>query len=130
MVLQRASSVRKQNTRFDIPEGRNLSDIDHHIAQSTDEREIKELKQQKRLLRNRQAALESRHRKKQQTERLEDEKKQHTALISDMEEELSGLSRRNEQLLLEKEEMIRSHTIETGELRKQISILTERAQRL
>jgi hypothetical protein len=61
---------------------------------------------------------------------LEDEKKQHTALISDMEEELSGLSRRNEQLLLEKEEMIRSHTIETGELRKQISILTERAQRL
>jgi hypothetical protein len=30
--------------------------IDHMISQSTDDSEIKELKQQKRLLRNRQAA--------------------------------------------------------------------------
>lgn len=75
-------------------------------------------------------SLESRDRKKQQTERLEDEKKQYTALISDMEEELSQLSRRNEQLLLEKEEMIRSHTIETGELRKKVVVLTEHVQRL
>lgn len=52
-----SSSVRKQNTRFEIPEGRNLGNIDQLIAQSTDDREIKELKQQKRILRNRQAAL-------------------------------------------------------------------------
>ncbi|KAI6750421.1 hypothetical protein HG530_014702 [Fusarium avenaceum] len=133
-VLQRAqvylnSSIRKKNIRFDIPEGRNLGNIDHLIAQTTDERQIKELKQQKRLLRNRQAALDSRQRKKLQTERLEDEKKQYTVLISDMEEEMSQLSRRNEQLLLEKEEMIRSHTKETGELRKNIAILIEHAQR-
>jgi hypothetical protein len=51
-----SSTVGKKNSLFDIPEGRNLSNIDHLIAQSTDEREIKELKQQKRLLRNRQAA--------------------------------------------------------------------------
>lgn len=70
-------------------------------------------------------SLESRDRKKQQTERLEDEKKQYGSFISDMEEELSQLSRRNEQLLLEKEEMIRSHTIETGELRKKVVVLTE-----
>ncbi|CAJ0547470.1 Ff.00g042240.m01.CDS01 [Fusarium sp. VM40] len=120
-VLQRA-----QNTRFDVPEGRNLGNIDHLIAQCTDEREIKEFKQQKRVLRSGQAALESRDRKKQQTERLEDEKKQYTALISDMEEELSQLSRRNEQLLFEKE----AHTIETGELRKKVAVLTEHMERL
>lgn len=47
-----------------------------------------------------------------------------------MEEELSELSRRNEQLRLEKEEMIRSHTIETGELRKKVAILSEHIKRL
>lgn len=75
-------------------------------------------------------SLESRDRKKQQTERLEDEKKQYGDFISDIEKELSQLSRRNEQLLLEKEEMIRSHTIETGELRKKVVVLTEHVQRL
>jgi hypothetical protein len=54
--LRRGDGIRKKNARFDIPAERNLSNIDHLIAQSTDEQEIKELKQQKRLLRNRQAA--------------------------------------------------------------------------
>ncbi|KAI8650243.1 hypothetical protein NCS56_01476900 [Fusarium sp. Ph1] len=126
------------------PRERNLSNIDQLIAQSTDEQEIKELKQQKRLLRNRQAALDSRQRKKQHTERLEDEKKQYMALINDMEEEMTELRSKLEQLLLEKqsytnyienlnlekEEMIRSHTIETGELRKKVGVLTEHVQRL
>lgn len=142
--MRRGDGIRKKNARFDIPAERNLSNIDQLISQSTDEQEIKELKQQKRLLRNRQAALDSRQRKKQHTERLEDEKKQYTAMIGDMEEEMSDLRTKIEQLLiekqsytnyietlnLEKEEMIRSHTIETGELRKKVSVLTDHVQRL
>ncbi|KAF4443223.1 hypothetical protein FALBO_17274 [Fusarium albosuccineum] len=142
--MRRGDGIRKKNARFDIPAERNLSNIDQLIAQSTDEQEIKELKQQKRLLRNRQAALDSRQRKKQHTERLEDEKKQFTALITDMEEEMNELRTKLEQVLLEKqsytnyietlnlekEEMIRSHTIETGELRKKVGVLTDHVQRL
>lgn len=54
--LLRRDGIRKKNARFDIPAERNLLNIDQLIAQSNDEQEIKELKQQKRLLRNRQAA--------------------------------------------------------------------------
>ena len=142
--LRRGDGIRKKNARFDIPAERNLNNIDHLIAQSTDEQEIKELKQQKRLLRNRQAALDSRQRKKQHTERLEDEKKQYTEVINHLEQEMDDLKVQMEQLLhekehytqyidnlnLEKEEMIRSHTIETGELRKKISVLTNHVQSL
>ncbi|WYZ34632.1 hypothetical protein EsH8_I_000908 [Colletotrichum jinshuiense] len=142
--LRRGDGIRKKNARFDIPAERNLSNIDHLIAQSTDEQEIKELKQQKRLLRNRQAALDSRQRKKQHTERLEDEKKQFAAVLTDMEEEMAEMRKQMEQLLrekqfnqeyiesltMEKEEMIRTHTIESGELRKKVSVLTEHVQRL
>ncbi|KAF4992584.1 hypothetical protein FGRMN_7069 [Fusarium graminum] len=142
--MRRGDGIRKKNARFDIPAERNLSNIDHLISQSTDEQEIKELKQQKRLLRNRQAALDSRQRKKQHTERLEDEKKHYTALITDMEDEMNELRSKLEQVLLEKqsytnyienlnlekEEMIRTHTIETGELRKKVGVLTEHVQRL
>ncbi|KAK7425625.1 hypothetical protein QQZ08_007841 [Neonectria magnoliae] len=142
--MRRGDGIRKKNARFDIPAERNLSNIDQLIAQSTDEQEIKELKQQKRLLRNRQAALDSRQRKKQHTERLEDEKKQFTSIIGDMEEEMAELRAKLEQVLIEKqsytnyienlniekEEMIRSHTIETGELRKKVGVLTDHVQRL
>ncbi|RYP82816.1 hypothetical protein DL769_001513 [Monosporascus sp. CRB-8-3] len=142
--LRRGDGIRKKNARFDIPVERNLHNIDQLIAQSTDEQEIKELKQQKRLLRNRQAALDSRQRKKLHTERLEDEKKQFTAIITSMEEEMAELNMKMaqlsrekefyeshiENLRMEKEEMIQTHTIETGELRKKISVLTDHVQRL
>lgn len=142
--LRRGDGIRKKNARFDIPAERNLSNIDHLISQSTDEQEIKELKQQKRLLRNRQAALDSRQRKKQHTERLEDEKKQYTEVISSMEEQIAKLEQDMEQLLREKqsyeayihdmkrkqEEMIATHTIETGELRKKVNVLTNHVQAL
>ncbi|RYP38142.1 hypothetical protein DL767_002659 [Monosporascus sp. MG133] len=142
--LRRGDGIRKKNARFDIPVERNLHNIDQLIAQSTDEQEIKELKQQKRLLRNRQAALDSRQRKKLHTERLEDEKKQFTAIITSMEEEMAELNLKMaqlsrekefyeshiENLRMEKEEMIQTHTIETGELRKKISVLTDHVQRL
>jgi hypothetical protein len=75
-------------------------------------------------------SFDSRQRKKQHSERLEDEKEPYTVLIEGLEEQLSELTRRNEQLLLEKEEMIRSHAIETGELRKKVVVLTEHVQRL
>lgn len=54
--LLRRDGIRKKNARFEIPAERNLLNIDQLIAQSSDDQEIKELKQQKRLLRNRQAA--------------------------------------------------------------------------
>ncbi|KAJ6783560.1 hypothetical protein PWT90_10617 [Aphanocladium album] len=135
----RRDGVRKRNARFEIPADHNLNNIDQLIAESTNEMEIKELKQQKRLLRNRQAALDSRQRKKQHTERLEDEKKQFTATIGELDHELSRLrhqleeSRREcqmymqycENLTLQKDDMIRNHTIESRELRKKVSVLTE-----
>lgn len=52
----RQDGIRKKNARFEIPAERNLHNIDTLIMQSNDENEKKELKQQKRLLRNRQAA--------------------------------------------------------------------------
>jgi hypothetical protein len=51
--------IRKKNARFDIPQERNLANIDRLIENAKDEDEVKELKQQKRLLRNRQAAYDS-----------------------------------------------------------------------
>lgn len=58
-MSRRGDGIRKKNARFDIPAERNLTNIDQLISQSTDDGEIKELKQQKRLLRNRQAAYAS-----------------------------------------------------------------------
>jgi hypothetical protein len=48
--------VRKKNARFEIPVERNLQNIDMLISSCKNDDEVKELKQQKRLLRNRQAA--------------------------------------------------------------------------
>ncbi|KAI0875196.1 bZIP transcription factor [Hypoxylon argillaceum] len=142
--MRRGDGIRKKNARFDIPAERNLDNIDTLISQSTDDQEIKELKQQKRLLRNRQAALDSRQRKKQHTERLEEEKKHYTGLISNMEDDMAELNGKLAQLLrekdflqnhiedlrIEKEDMVQRHTIETGELRKKVTILTDHVQRL
>jgi hypothetical protein len=56
MSHMRQDGIRKKNARFEIPAERNLHNIDTLIMQTQDEAERKELKQQKRLLRNRQAA--------------------------------------------------------------------------
>lgn len=78
------------------------------------------------------------------TERLEEEKKQYTGMLSDMESEIEQLRSQLdqmfrekqqdlqviEQLKFEKEEMVRTHTIETGELRKKVSVLTNHVQSL
>ncbi|EJT81995.1 hypothetical protein GGTG_01969 [Gaeumannomyces tritici R3-111a-1] len=136
--LRKGDGIRKKNARFDIPAERNLANIDQLIAQSTDEQETKELKQQKRLLRNRQAALDSRQRKKQHTERLEDEKKHYTSHISTLEEELEDMRLQMSHLMEEraqlvnriqihefdKEELVRRHTEETADLRRKLKVLT------
>lgn len=147
----RRDGIRKKNARFDIPAERTLLNIDTLIAQSADDQEIKELKQQKRLLRNRQAALDSRQRKKQHTERLEEEKKLHSTIIAELEEKLSLLTARDEEwrkrfeevsnerdfarhqvdvLQMEKEEMVKNHTLETGELRKKNNFLENQLQKM
>ncbi|KAI9858551.1 MAG: hypothetical protein M1824_004287 [Vezdaea acicularis] len=149
--LVRRDGIRKKNARFEIPAERTLTNIDNLIQQSSDDQEIKELKQQKRLLRNRQAALDSRQRKKQHTERLEEEKKHYTELISELEDKVAQLEvRENEHcreredwkatqaqydqyidnMRFEKEEMVRRHTLETGDLRKKNSVLVEAVQKL
>lgn len=93
---------------------------------------------------NLSTSLDSRQRKKQHTERLEDEKKHFTGVISDLEDDLASMKARMDQLILEndkyhhclenltmeKDEMIRVHTIETGELRKKVGVLTDHIQRL
>ncbi|KAL4890604.1 hypothetical protein BDV59DRAFT_92072 [Aspergillus ambiguus] len=150
-LSMRRDGIRKKNARFEIPAERTLSNIDQLISQSTNEDEIKELKQQKRLLRNRQAALDSRQRKKLHTEKLEEEKKQFTQVIGDLEEELQNMRLREAELLreksewmaaqqeithfinslhMEKDEMIRVHTLETADLRKKNNILKETIEKL
>lgn len=147
----RRDGIRKKNARFEIPAERTLSNIDQLIAQSSNEDEIKELKQQKRLLRNRQAALDSRQRKKLHTEKLEEEKKHFTGLISELEDALHNTKIREAELLrekaewmasqqqitqyieslhIEKNELIRTHTLETAELRKKNNILREAVEKL
>lgn len=55
-AFTRRDGIRKKNARFEIPAERNLHTIDQLIQEASNEDEVKELKQQKRLLRNRQAA--------------------------------------------------------------------------
>ena len=52
----RPDGVRKKNAKFEIPEDRNLDTLDSLIKHAKSEAELKELKMQKRLLRNREAA--------------------------------------------------------------------------
>ncbi|KAL3481934.1 hypothetical protein BJX99DRAFT_217833 [Aspergillus californicus] len=142
----------KKNSRFEIPPERTLENIDQLIARSTFEEEIKELKQMKRLLRNRQAALDSRQRKRHRTERLEEEKKQLTSVITDLEEALCDSRAREAELLEEKrestaaiqqiaqyidglhddkDELIHANTIlEVAELRKSNIILRETMEKI
>jgi hypothetical protein len=54
--IQRRDGIRKKNGRIEIPHERNIDTIDDLIQNTNDENELKELKQQKRLLRNREAA--------------------------------------------------------------------------
>lgn len=94
------------------------------------------------------SSLDSRQRKKLHTEKLEEEKKHYSNVISDLEESLKlreaeflreknewvaaqqQVNQYTENLHMEKEEMVRKHTLETGELRKKNSILREHIEKL
>lgn len=146
---RRDGGIRKKNAKFNIPPERTLETVDELIANSTNDDEIKELKQQKRLLRNRQAALDSRQRKKQRAEELEEENKKWTSQISLLEDEIQKLHMQNDCHLREKEQliveraqfqdqihdlteekviMVERHTNETGDLRAKIAVLAEQLE--
>jgi hypothetical protein len=95
--------------------------------------------------------LDSRQRKKLHTEKLEEEKKQFTTVITDLEEALHSMKLREAELLrekgewlttqqqfqqyieglhMEKDELIRTHTLETAELRKKNNILRETMEKM
>nr|KMM68597.1 hypothetical protein CPAG_04923 [Coccidioides posadasii RMSCC 3488] len=127
----RRDGIRKKNARFDIPAERTLSNIDLLISRSTDEEEIKELKQQKRLLRNRQAAgdillsmihgnlltepfwltlpllgLTPVNVRRCTTEQLEEDKRRSTTLINELQEAIREMKLRETELVREKNELL------------------------
>ncbi|KIW82687.1 hypothetical protein Z517_05714 [Fonsecaea pedrosoi CBS 271.37] len=148
LLVLRSDGIRKKNAKFEIPPERNINTIDALINQATNEDEKKELKQQKRLLRNRQAALDSRMRKKQNAEKLEADKKLLISQKNELEEALgqfeSVLSHERQQWIVERqrleeciaemkyqnEELIRTSTLETGELRRMNTILRDTVREL
>ncbi|TKA29360.1 hypothetical protein B0A54_16868 [Friedmanniomyces endolithicus] len=142
----RRDGIRKKNGRIEIPQERNIRTIDELIDRTTDEDVLKELKQQKRLLRNREAALNSRQRRKKHTEDLEGREKNFGHTIAVLEKDVSDLAmdreRREEerQVLIHRfqesqrvieslQDDIRSlkiqHNEETSQLRRRNNILTE-----
>lgn len=97
------------------------------------------------------SSLDSRQRKKLHTEKLEEEKKQYTHVINDLEDALQSMKIREAELLreksewigtqqqitqyiesmhMEKDELIRAHTLETADLRKKNNILKETVEKL
>lgn len=95
--------------------------------------------------------MDSRQRKKLHTEKLEEEKKQFTHVIHDLEDALRSMKIREAELLreksewmgaqqqinqyiegmhMEKDEIIRVHTLESAELRKRNNILKETVEKL
>ncbi|KAH7108863.1 hypothetical protein B0J11DRAFT_602051 [Dendryphion nanum] len=105
--------ARKKNGRFDVPLERSLQHIDQLILESTNDEEIEELKQHKRRLKNRQAAIDSRYRKKKRTEELEAENKLHVERNRGLEEEkvqlqmqLKNLTVKNDELLLQNSHLL------------------------
>lgn len=94
------------------------------------------------------SSLDSRQRKKQHTERLEEEKKIHSNIIQELEDKLAEMSIQKDQMIqqinrdreflaskvdilqMEKEEMMRAHTLESGELRKKNTFLQEKLHQM
>ncbi|KAH7111765.1 hypothetical protein B0J11DRAFT_512019 [Dendryphion nanum] len=121
--------ARRKNARFDIPLEQNLQNIDQLILESTSGEKIEELKQHKRRLKNRQAAIDSRYRKKKRTEELGVENKLYVERNRGLEEEkaelemqLKNLTVKNEELLLQNSHLSQ----EVGALRSERERLVEK----
>ncbi|KAL9048989.1 MAG: hypothetical protein Q9162_007444 [Coniocarpon cinnabarinum] len=142
----RPDGVRKKNAKFEIPDERNLDTLDALIKHASTDNELKELKMQKRLLRNREAALHSRQKKKSHTEWLERERDAlMTRLVSfqseltaanirvdDLErdktnrqEQSSQFEQRIATLQREKAMMLEQHTRETQRLNSELDNMRE-----
>ncbi|OCK75706.1 hypothetical protein K432DRAFT_408789 [Lepidopterella palustris CBS 459.81] len=117
---------RKKNARFDIPPERSLQNIDQLILESTNDEEVKELKQHKRLLRNRQAALDTRYRKKKHTEELEEEKKLYVERKRELEDEKKKLQMQLKNLTIEYEELL----LQNSQLSQEVEALKLERERL
>ncbi|KAH7342959.1 hypothetical protein BKA65DRAFT_478828 [Rhexocercosporidium sp. MPI-PUGE-AT-0058] len=65
-------TTRKKISRFSHPSERNLASLDQLIAECEDQNEVKELRRIRRILRNRQAAMDSRQRKRVRDAELEE----------------------------------------------------------
>ncbi|EME89226.1 uncharacterized protein MYCFIDRAFT_115880, partial [Pseudocercospora fijiensis CIRAD86] len=150
--FQRRDGIRKKNGRIDIPQERNIQTIDDLIEKTTDEELLKELKQQKRLLRNREAAYvltPSRQRKKKHTEDLESKEKNYTNQIAVLEAQINELTREREarerdrqlahqrlqeaQRIIntmddEKRDLVMRHNEEASQLRRKVQILTDQLE--
>ncbi|KAK5129141.1 hypothetical protein LTR08_003806 [Meristemomyces frigidus] len=145
----RRDGIRKKNGRIEIPQGRNINTIDELIDKTTDDDLLKELKSQKRLLRNREAALASRQRKKKHTEDLEVKEKTYAQQVAILEKDVAELAMERQQRederrmfvhrcqesqrLIEtlQEQMMElkvQHNEETSNLRKKVNILTEQLE--
>ena len=145
----RGDGVRKRNSRIPIPEGHTIDTIDTLIDGETNENEKKNLKQQKRLLRNREAALASRQRKKKYTLELENREKEFARSIEQLRNDVgsfedkarrheqahqtlfvqnSHLQRENEMLSDDKRITAQRHEEETSQLRKRIRLLEEQLE--
>jgi len=134
--------LQKKNTRVEIPPERTLQNIDDLIRGASSEEQIKELKKQKRLLRNRKAALDSRIRKRLYTHNLERDKDGLKDEVQTLQErlhqesmelgqKLEAVCRERDQYLqqlrtlkMEREEEIGRHIRETANLRKRIQFLS------
>ncbi|KAG9521449.1 hypothetical protein KCU93_g7380, partial [Aureobasidium melanogenum] len=141
--------IRKKNAKIPIPSEITLENIDDLIEGCTDEDEMKQLKAQKRLLRNREAALASRQRKKKHTENLEQKEKHLETKLLSLHQQIDQLRlqvetaesqkqffisehskahTRIQAMQLEKEELICNHTKETSRLRGQINWYREQIE--
>ncbi|KAI9708864.1 MAG: hypothetical protein M1828_002587 [Chrysothrix sp. TS-e1954] len=93
--VERIDGVRKKNAKFEIPDEHNLENLDNLIACAPDESKRKEYKMHKRLLRNREAALHSRQKKKAYTEELELENARLKGIINDLQGQKEASKMRN-----------------------------------
>ncbi|KAL1297589.1 hypothetical protein AAFC00_006151 [Neodothiora populina] len=147
MEKRRGDGVRKKNAKIDIPDGRTVPVIEELMAAENDEQLLKELKGQKRLLRNREAALASRQRKKKHTEDLEVKVNGLNSVISNLQSDVRDYAHRYENevqtkqylerslreaevamegMRQEKENMVIQHTQLTTALRQKIAFLEDR----
>ncbi|KAI6246817.1 hypothetical protein HI914_05198 [Erysiphe necator] len=90
-IPRNANVIRKKNAKYEIPPGETLENIDQLIAEAHgrgDKKAVIRLIGNKRLLRNRLAALESRERKKRYIEKLEKDNKQLSDELNSTKEDL------------------------------------------